>query len=129
MLEEAIYGLLTATDAVEALVGTRITPVLLPEQQCLPAVTYQVVSERHLYAIDGKVNLYEKRIQFDVWAETWRKARTAAAAIEGVLDDYSGVLPGGIRIFGVQVVSSFEGYESAARIFRVMTEYAVQYAR
>ena len=129
MLEEAIYGLLTATDAVEVLVGTRITPVLLPPEPCLPAVTYQVIAEQHLYALDGKVNVYEKRIQFDVWAETWRKARTAAAAIEDVLDDYSGVLPGGIRIFGVQVVSSFEGYESAARIFRVMAEYAVQYAR
>lgn len=128
MLEEGIYGLLTGTDAVEAIVGTRITPVLLPPDQCLPAVTYQLIFERHLYALDGEVNLYEKRLQFDVWANTWRKARTAAEAVEAVLNGYSGVLPGGIRVYGVQVISKSDGYESSARIFRVMTEYAVQYA-
>jgi hypothetical protein len=49
-------------------------------------------------------------------------------AINAAIDNYSGSLPDGTRVFGVQLYSCTDLYEQAARIYRVTADYMIQYA-
>lgn len=52
-----LQQIVTASPEFSAIAGSRLYPVLLPEGSTVPAATYQLVSTRPLYVLDGKVNL------------------------------------------------------------------------
>lgn len=128
MIESGLQSLITASSRFASLASTRLYPVLLPEDSPLPAATYQRISTKALYTLDARVNVTQVRIQFDTWASTYADAKNLMAAINTAIDNYSGDLPDGTHIFGVQLYSCTDLYEQAARIYRVTADYMIQYA-
>jgi hypothetical protein len=128
MIEAGLYQLITSSPAFSSVASNRLHAVLLPTDSTLPAATYQRISTKALYTLDGRVNLTQARFQFDTWAGTYADAKNLMAAINTAIDNYSGDLPDGTHVFGVQLYSCSDRYEQEARIYRVTADYMIQYA-
>lgn len=127
MLEVGIQQLITADPDFQAIAVDRLYPVILPEDSPLPAATFQRISTTALYTLDARIQVTEIRIQFDSWAQSYGLAKELMDAINSVIDNYSGSLPDGTQVFGVQLANSNDQYEGPARLFRSSADYKVQF--
>ena len=128
MIEQGIKELLTSSTEFSAIAANRLYPLLLPTDSALPAATYNVVSVTPLYELTERVNFTKLRLQIDAWGTTYSDAKDLAAAIVDTLDNFSGLLPDGTQVFGVQLRNSTDDYEHEALTFRVLTEFNIQFA-
>lgn len=129
MIEAGLFALLAADTQVQALCGTRIYPLLLPDAPTLPAVTYQTISSVSGYTNDGQTDATKARIQMDVWAQSYMVAKSLAEAIRHVLDAYSGTLPDGTEVGNILRDNSTDLYEEQAFLYRVQTDWLVIFAQ
>lgn len=128
MLEASLQKIITSSTDFNTLAGTKLHPILLPEDPALPAATYQQIARTPLYTLDGRVNFTEVRIQFDTWANDYGQAKQLMAAINAAIDNFSGQLSDGTQVFGIQLDTCNDLYEDAARIYRCTADYLIQYA-
>ena len=70
-VETELRGALTGNGAVAALVGTRVYPVVLPQNPTLPAIVYQELRTGTVVASDGDTGLREGRWQLSLWGAGW----------------------------------------------------------
>jgi len=70
MIEQKIYTVLTTSTGISALVGSRIYPIVLPQNPTYPAITYQRVGGRRFNSLNGYSELENPIIQIDVWGGT-----------------------------------------------------------
>lgn len=127
-MESALQKLITSSAGFTALASTRLYPVLLPDEAKLPAATYQTISAIPIYALEGRINLTQYRVQIEVFATTYTGAKGLAAAISDVIDAYSGVLADGSRFDSVTLESYTDLYQSDARVYSVSTDWIIQFA-
>ena len=100
-IETAIYALLTADLTLTALVGTRITPVIVPQRSAMPAVTFAQVAGARTHSVDGPTGQVNSRWQFNCWASNTRSPRAVADALRQAIDGYSGTT-GGVIFQSIQ---------------------------
>lgn len=103
-IEAALYDELVNDAGVSALVGTRIYPLLVPQEQAYPAVAYQVISKYRTASQSGKNQIVEARIQYTINASTYTSLRSVAAAVRAALEGFTGVMGG---VGGVDVHSCY----------------------
>ena len=100
--EVALVAILTtgSPNAVAALVGVRVYPVVLPQNVTYPAIRYARISTaREQYrllsrTVANKASRQDGRFQIDCYAVTDADARALAAAVRSELDGYSGTIAG-----------------------------------
>lgn len=80
-VEQDIYAFLIANSGVAALVGTRIYPLMIPQDADLPAVAYRRIDTPRHYSHDGYSGLARPRFQFDCVGSSYSSARALAAAV------------------------------------------------
>lgn len=85
MIEQTLYAVLKNDSAVSALVGTRIYPLVMPQDGLLPAVVYQRVSTVPITSLDGDSGLDAVRMQSSCWATTYLGARILADAVRAAV--------------------------------------------
>lgn len=78
---------LAADATVTALVGTRIYPLVMPQDATRPAIVLTVVSEVPENSFDGtaETRLTASRVQVDCYAATYLEAHEVATAVDNVL--------------------------------------------
>lgn len=95
MIETALYTLITSDVTLAALVGTRVYPLVIPQDVCLDAaaLAYQVISYRPNYAhAEGDVYLDWARVQLSFQAGSYGALKAAMAAARALLSGYSGTV-------------------------------------
>jgi len=103
--EKVVYALLSQASAVTALVGARIYPLQVPQDEDLPAITYQVISAVELDRLDAAsaYTLTQTRISV-AWVDTdYARLKTGLKAVRAACWYARGA------IAGVQVVSVLPG--------------------
>jgi hypothetical protein len=68
-------------------------------------------------------------MQFDTWASTYADAKALMQAISTTIDNYTGALATGEHVFGVQLSTCNDLFESDARLYRVSADYLIQFAQ
>lgn len=101
-LEEAIYYILTEDSGVSALIGTRVYPLVIPQNATLPTVVYQEISSVLTHQMRPMIGLTRARYQFWCWAATYTGADALAEAVRLALDGYSGTA-NNVRIDSIQL--------------------------
>lgn len=129
MLEPGLVALLNADSTVTSLCGARIYPLLLPDSPVLPSVTYQTISSVPQYTNDGATGFTINRVQIDVWGSGYLSVKTLSEAIRSVLEDYTGVLSDGTPVLNIMQANVTDLYESQAYLYRVRTDWLVQFAQ
>lgn len=87
LLDDALYARLTTASAA-ALVGTRVYPVLAPQNVAYPCLTWQRISRTEVDSLQGPSGYADVRIQVDCWAKTYSQARALAKAVRADLNGW-----------------------------------------
>lgn len=94
MIEANLIRFLLERPDMQAVVGTRIHDLVLPQEPTLPAIVWQKISGTHEHSHDGPSHLAHPRIQFACWAKTLLEAIQVADALQRALDGFSGSMQG-----------------------------------
>lgn len=84
--EAALYGVLTTTEGVTALVGTRIYPNRIPADVARPALAYQLISRVPVQTHDNAQPVDADRFQLTILGETYATAKSVGAACRAALN-------------------------------------------
>ena len=125
MTEAGIFRRLTADAAVNALAGTRVYPLVLPDEGPMPAITYQRISPGRSYTTTGRVELARIRLQIDCWAEEYSQVKALFAGVLASLECFRGTLPEGTYVDTIQLDSASDLYDSVSRLYRVTSDFFV----
>lgn len=122
-LETEVRARLAADGAVAALVGTRITPILLPQAPTYPALTYQRISGPRWQVLEGPGGGETARLQIDAWAASYLAAQGLAAAVRGSLNGFIGTLAT-LRV-AIRLDNERDDFEDAPEVYRVIQDYRI----
>ena len=130
-LEEAIYGQLVGDATVFALTGTRIYPMVIPQDVALPAIAYQRISGARALAHDGEVGFADARMQFTCQGSSYNSAKDLARAVRLCLAGFNGVMGGGtgqgVRVQGVRTENEMDGWGMTANGYTVRMDMVFWY--
>lgn len=87
-IEQVIYSVLSGNDAVSDLIDDRITPLVRPQGQALPAITYQLVDNIIDHDVKGPTGWRQARWQINCFSNDYDQMITLAKAVEAILDGY-----------------------------------------
>lgn len=128
MIEQGLFSLLSSTSSITALVGNRISPVLLPTGSAYPALTYQIVgsSSEPTFSTSGFQRL---RVEINCWSDRYLDAVTLRDTVTAALDGFQGVLSDGTYLQNVQSLQTIDFFESDSRSYRAMAEFYLFFNR
>ena len=86
MIEQTVVTVLTANAPVQAIVGNKIFPIVMPEGESVPALVYQKVGTDVINSLDGYSGLESIRLQFSCYAATLLAAKQLAQSVSAALD-------------------------------------------
>lgn len=122
MLIEGVYSLLTTCAPLTAIVGSRVTAVVLPKNPVFPAVTFLGISGRTDVALDQSA-ISDSRIEVNVWSKSYLTAAAGQQALHDLFDGYSGTLSDGTRVIGTTSSDNPDFYESDSLLFRCSSDF------
>ncbi len=111
-IEQVVYELLSGDGTLSGLVGTRITPNLVPQGSSMPAVSYTQTSGLREQVMTGPVGLVNSRWQINCWGLSYASVRGVANAVREAIDGYSGSGTG----VTVQVIMCLDESDNPAMI-------------
>lgn len=115
MYIETVQGVLAASPAVTALVGTRISPVISAQGTARPAITLSVDTVTPFQNIDGsEPSLYQAHVALDILGRTHESVDAIAVACRAALG-----------AAGIQVESQVDSYESEVSEYRITQDVVV----
>jgi hypothetical protein len=126
MIEQGLMTLLAGNAPIAALVGTRISWVVLPENSTLPALTFQNVGSISSPTFETR-GMQRMRVQFDCWGATYLDAITLRKAVETLLDGFQGTLSDGTYLQNVVSLQQVDFFDHDVRVFRAMIEFRLYY--
>lgn len=88
--EAVLRTALVGNAAVNALVGTRIYPVLAPASALLPYVTWRRSGIQREQTLGSPMGMPRVSVEYSIYGTTYEEARQLADAMRVVLDGYGG---------------------------------------
>jgi hypothetical protein len=132
-ITEALQAYLTGDSNFSDLAGTRLYPILIPQDATMPAAAYQQIgSADEIRGHAGPTGMARARIQFTAAGSDYSSCKGLAAAIKGLLWGYRGVLSGSVFCFDCEVTNEIDGYsftdtEYTTRLDAIML-YSLNYS-
>lgn len=99
----ALFSQLTVTADLVAVVGSRIFPLVLPQDVSIlsqPALTYQVISNVRVQHLTGPSGVTVARVQFTPHAMKPSDATAILDALRFAFDGFTGLLGGVVDVIG-----------------------------
>jgi hypothetical protein len=112
IFETALYNYLSTYAGLTALIGTRIYPVLEPQNVKYPALVFQQISGPRVHAMGDDPGITYPRYQFTAWAEKHTEAVAVAKQVRLAFENYSGTMggEGGVTIYHAEVDNQFSDH-------------------
>lgn len=88
-IEEDLYAYMSTYAGLTELVGTRIYPLVAPQNVQKPYCTYQKISTGRQYSHSGYSGLQRPRMQVSCYAETYSQAKAVAAQVVAAVEAWS----------------------------------------
>jgi hypothetical protein len=141
-VEAALVARLRADAGVAARAGDRIRPMTLAEDEILPAIVYQKISDVPDYAMGGQSGLATARVQVAVWADArlgeaaggYGQAKQLAEAVRLCLSGWRGIVAAGsdsVAIDWVELDNQTDLYDPETgrgiAMFAVISDYMIHY--
>lgn len=123
MLEQAIYSYISTYPGLIALVGSRIYPLVMPQNPTYPTVVYSRVSRVYEKDLSGTA-WNQSRMQFSVYATKYSDAKAVAEQIRAAFRDYKGEI-NGINIMLADVTNEIDLYEPDTALYHVLVDILI----
>ena len=130
-IDESLYAYLSTYAELVALVGTKVYPLVLPQDVALPAVTYQRISDPPEHAMGTDAAIYHPRYQINCWANTYTGVQALAAQVKAALRDYTSSAMGGTggeTVHRVFYEGAYGDYDSNAGEYRETLDFIIWYS-
>lgn len=125
MIEAKVVEVLLADASVVALVGNRVSPVVLRQEFGMPCIIYQRLAGDREYVLSGPAGWARADIGLTAWANEYAQARATADAVRKALDGYGDDEAGGIEV--ASVADSADLYEETLDVFGCGVTVSVQW--
>lgn len=117
MIESGLIQALLAEQSVSSLVGTNITPAILPEDSPMPALTVTVITGMSKPTLDT-TGWQKWRLQFDGWGKTYSDACNVRDAVMAFLTNKQLTLNGTVVTFILIGPNNVPPYAGVDELFR-----------
>lgn len=112
MLENKIYSHLSTSATVTNQIGTRLYPLVAPQDPTTPYCTFQRISGVGEYHTQGYATLERVRMQIDSYSTGYEGAKTIAVGIKTAMESATG--------YKVVEYTDIDLYESDVKLYRIM---------
>lgn len=114
------------TDIVGTPPGSRIYPQRLPQLPTYPAIRYTLLGRTRVQSMQQANNLVQRRVQFDLYAETAAECDNLFAALNVALERFKGTVDG-VKIQDIMPDegSGIENMEQEGELYRVTQDFIV----
>jgi hypothetical protein len=108
-IEAAVVSKMNADATISGLIGTRLYPLVIPQDVSLPAVAYQKIDSTKTVSHSGASQLARSRFQFTCQAGNYADAKTLAASVRHCWEGYRGTVAT-VRIDGALIDNDQDDY-------------------
>jgi hypothetical protein len=115
--EIVLTQVLKSDPEVSAIVNGRVFPVMIPQGETIPSVTYQRISSVHEHTLQGYAHVENPRIQVDCWAETYNEAKSLFYAVKMAIF--------ASPLLTATLISDEDIFEDGALIYRVSGDFSI----
>jgi len=122
---KAIYNILSNEAGVTDIVGTKIYPVVAPQQTETPFIVYSVVSSIPTNTKDRISEIDTMRVQVDCYEKTYTLAEALSSAVRLALDNATGT-KNGVLIDGLAYENEQDFIEEDNDYFRKSIDFFVR---
>ena len=85
-LENDLHNALIQDTTLNAIIGDRVYPLLIPQDAAYPAIAYQRISGKNLRSHDGADSLENVRVQLTLVAESFEMVKNLEKEVNRGLD-------------------------------------------
>lgn len=126
---KVIYGRLKSYAPLEAYIGDKVYPVVVPETRVAPYVVYNDTSIVPTDTKSGASIQDDVRVQIDCYSVDFEEVQKINEVIRERLDQFSGTI-NEVRVIETRFVSQQTmGFDDLENVFRVMSEYRLKIVR
>jgi hypothetical protein len=127
IIEEALFAHLTSDSDVSALVGTRVYPLVAPQDAELPLLVYQRISTPRVRSQSGPSGLAHPRFQITARATSVSQLRDLANKVRIALDGFKGVMGGasGVNVGAIFQDNERDGYGETTMEYSVQMDFII----
>ena len=124
----SLYSFLTGNANLEALVGERIYPVVIPPQvTARPVVTFSQESGDFIEHLAGRSDTRFAEFSVDCWGTSYESARAVSDVVETELVGYRGTF-GAVNAESIRMENDFDvPPEPDTGLFRVSLRFVIAY--
>jgi len=115
-IESDLVAHLKNDSGVSALVGTRIYPLMAPQNVINPYITYQVVNDNSNQCMGGEVYQNDTRFQLDVWSTKYSEVKAIKEAVLSAL----------IGFKSSNSISNMDDYEPDTKLYRQLIDFKLK---
>ena len=128
-LEEAFYSDISSVTNVTNLVGTRIYPLVLQQEDMFPAITYQRISTPRIYSLSGHTGLTTTRFQIDIIADSLAMAHTISELIRIRYSSFTRLMGGvsGVQIANIVLDDEQHFYDEVTKKRTIIIDLIINY--
>ena len=124
--EQALVMHLLNDSALTALVGDRVFPLAIPQDEQVPAIVYQKISAPRTLSVSGDSSANSTRMQLSCYAETFGQAKQIAQVLYNSVDVFRGQLGGRVKA-AVLMADSRDDYEPDTGRYRCDIDFFVMH--
>jgi len=125
VIEEAVYTHLKTDANVAALVGTRIYPLVAPQDAAYPLLVYQRISTPRVRSHSGPSGLAYPRIQITCAADQYDVTRSLANTVRASMDGFKGLLGSLVDVGAVFAENEIDEYEDQSKAFTIRLDMVI----
>ena len=116
-IEQTIYSELVAATGLNALIGTRVYPLVAPEGATMPAIVIQRISGGQISSLGGFSGLERPRFQFSCYGDTYGAAKNAARQLRIAIEDSTNLK--------AVCENDIDQYDKDAKLFRSTVDFYI----
>lgn len=127
LIEQALMTFLKAQSDVTDLVSTRIYFVRAPQDVSEPYIVVSKVSGPREHSHEGGDGMASPRFQLSSFSTSYATVKGIAAALQTVLQGYSGTMGGesGVKVGNILYSNEVDLYEEDTRLHHVAADYII----
>ena len=127
-LETGLVTHLEDDTGVGALIGDRIYPLQVPQDAELPALAYQIITDRYEVTHDQRSELSRARVQFTHVGTTYTALKSLSEAVRDALHQFTGDL-GGVVVTGCLLDQDTDDWSGSHKSPVKRSDYIIWYKR
>lgn len=126
---KVIYGILSTTAGVTALVSTKIYPHIAPQEVMMPFVTFEATDCRPTNTKNNVSHLDTYLVTLTIFDSSYTTVQAIDEAIRAALDQYRDQTVNSVEVDAIIYDNGVELYDDQANVYAIQANYQMRIRR